>query len=278
MLEIQANPTGFALTQRQKREAEYYDQYCGQHPLQEIDFAPAISDQFRPWSPYWSLVRMARDQYRDGSQQLLELGCGMGAASMVLARVGFQVTGIDIGQTNIAIARRLAARYAMTERCRFQVMPGESLAWDDGSFDVVTGMDILHHVDVAAVLAEVRRILRPGGVAIFKEPLGDTILERLRETKLLMRIAPRDASQDDHVHITPDERKLNADEIALIRRTFRVEKERRFSVLQRFYRLLPRKHWDLVWKLQRADYEIMRRCKTYERLGDIGLFLCRKVA
>jgi 2-polyprenyl-3-methyl-5-hydroxy-6-metoxy-1,4-benzoquinol methylase len=264
------------LTDRQKREAAYYDQYSTTHELQKVEFAPATSDQLRPWSPYWSLIREVRNVYQDSSQKLLEFGCGMGATSVVLAKVGFHVTGIDISEGNCRVARKLAAQCGLEDRCEFHVMPGENLAFDDNTFDVVTGVDILHHVDVPVVLNQLRRVLKPGGVAIFKEPLGDTILERIRESKLLLKIAPRDSSQDDHVHITEDERKLTRAEIDLICDTFEVQSERRFSVLQRFYRLLPRKMWNMVWKLQRADYEIMKRCKAYERMGDIGLFVCRK--
>lgn len=264
------------LTDRQAREAAYYDQYSTNHEVQKVDFAPAVSDQLRPWSPYWSLVRHVRDEFKDSSQRLLEFGCGMGATSVVFAKVGFHVTGIDISEGNCRVARKLAKQCNMEDRCEFHVMPGENLAFDDNTFDIVTGVDILHHVDIPKVLEQLHRVLKPGGVAIFKEPLGDTILERIRECKALLKLAPRDSSLDNHVHITEDERKLNRDEINLIRDTFEVQSERRFSVLQRFYRLLPRKHWNLVWKLQRADYEIMSRCKTIEKLGDIGIFVCRK--
>ncbi|HAI10197.1 MAG TPA: hypothetical protein DCM28_00730, partial [Phycisphaerales bacterium] len=97
------------LTDRQQREAAYYDQYSTNHEVEKVDFAPATSDQLRPWSPYWSLVRIVRDQYRDRSQKLLEFGCGMGATSAVFAKVGFQVTGIDISEGNCRVARKLVS-------------------------------------------------------------------------------------------------------------------------------------------------------------------------
>ncbi|MBL4700231.1 MAG: class I SAM-dependent methyltransferase [Phycisphaeraceae bacterium] len=278
MLNVVAEKQCIDFTDRQQREAAYYDQYSTTHEVQKVDFAPATSDQLRPWSPYWSLVRLVRDEFRDSSQKLLEFGSGMGVTSTVFAKVGFNVTGIDISEGNCRVARKLVAQYGLEDRCDFQVMPGEMLEFDDNTFDVITGVDILHHVDVPVVIKELKRVLKPGGVAIFKEPLGDTILERIRELKLFMKMAPRDSSQDNHIHITEDERKLSREEIDLIYASFTVETERRFSVLQRFYRLLPKRWWNMVWKLQRADYEIMSRCKTYEKLGDIGIFVCRKTA
>ena len=276
MLDATLNQSSAGYTERQQREAQYYDQYSSNHEVQKVDFFPATSDQRRPWSPYWSLVRLVRDEFKDESQKLLEFGSGMGVTSAVFAKVGFHVTGIDISEGNCRVARKLAAENNLEDRCEFHVMPGEKLNFPDNSFDVVTGVDILHHVDVPVVLEQLHRVLKPGGLAIFKEPLGDTLLERIRESKLLMKIAPRDSSQDAHVHITEDERKLTAEEVSMIRSTFKVEKERRFSVLQRFYRLLPSRWWNMVWKLQRADYEIIKRCKTYEKMGDIGIFVCRK--
>ena len=51
-------------------------------------------------------------------------------------------------------------------------MPAESLACAGGTFDWVVGFGVLHHARPAALAAEVRRVLRPGGRALFREPLG----------------------------------------------------------------------------------------------------------
>jgi SAM-dependent methyltransferase len=51
-------------------------------------------------------------------------------------------------------------------------MNAESLSFADESFDIVVGRGILHHLDLDQSLAEIRRILKKGGVAIFAEPMG----------------------------------------------------------------------------------------------------------
>jgi SAM-dependent methyltransferase len=53
---------------------------------------------------------------------------------------------------------------------------GEQLPFADASFDRIWGNAILHHLDLAVVARELRRVLRPGGVAVFCEPWGENLL------------------------------------------------------------------------------------------------------
>ena len=52
-------------------------------------------------------------------------------------------------------------------------MQGECLAFADDSFDLVFGNAVLHHLDIATAAREIYSVLKPGGVAIFREPLGE---------------------------------------------------------------------------------------------------------
>ncbi|MBI1335481.1 MAG: methyltransferase domain-containing protein [Phycisphaera sp.] len=266
------------LSDRQSREAAYYDQYSRMHAVQAVDLEPAVSDERRPWSPYWSVVGLVREAYQGvpGGQKLLELGCGMGVASCVFAKVGYHVTGVDISDGNLEVARNLAQANGLIKSCTFARSACETLDFPDASFDVVTGIDILHHTDVPRVLREVHRVLKPGGVAIFKEPLGDSWIERVRESKFVLKLLPREESLDEHTHITQDERKLRRDEVQLIRKTFSRVKERRLSLIQRLCRISPERLWGLIGKVQWWDYQLMRCVPMLERWGDIGLFSCRK--
>jgi len=261
-----------AVSPRQQREAAYYDEYARRHAPVAIDLTPVRSDELRPWSPYWTVCRFVRDAHRSPDQRLLDFGCGMGVAAVTFASVGYRVTGIDISQGNLAVAARLADKQALSDRCEFKVMAGERLDFPDATFDVVTGIDILHHTEVAAALRELHRVLKPGGVAIFKEPLADNPLDAVRD---LVRVRRR-ASLDRDVHVTEDERKLTGREVALIRDTFDNVECRRFSVLQRLYRVDPNRFKTLYWKLQKLDHALMRRSAALHRLGDVGVFRCVK--
>ena len=99
--------------------------------------------------------------------RLLEVGCGIGVDTLRLARLGFaEVVGIDL----TAVAVRLAGRRARREglgTVRFGVGDAEELAFADGSFDVVYSFGVLHHTPrIERAVAEVRRVLAPGGLAL----------------------------------------------------------------------------------------------------------------
>jgi SAM-dependent methyltransferase len=55
-------------------------------------------------------------------------------------------------------------------------MAGECMTFADNSFDFVFGNAVLHHLDIAAAAREIYRVLKPGGVAIFREPFGENRL------------------------------------------------------------------------------------------------------
>lgn len=264
------------LTDRQQRETAYYDQYSQLNAPEAVDFAPVVNDERRPWSPHWYVCRLVRDLYKSRDQRLLDFGCGMGLSGVTFAKLGYQVEGFDISSGNIAVAKRLAEQHGLGERCYFVTMPAEKLNYPDNHFDVIVGMDILHHVDIYKVMDEVKRVLKPGGVAIFKEPIRVPMLDAVRESWLLRKLAPTETSYDKHVHITDDERKLDHRDVALLKQTFPDVTMHRFSVLLRLYRVIPERWFNLVWKLQRLDYMLMRMCPPLRRLGDVCVFRCLK--
>lgn len=102
--------------------------------------------------------------------RIAELGCGVGWLSIMLARRGFDVLGVDISPD--AIAAGEAQRDALgLERLDFQVADYENLTADDASFDAAIFFSSLHHAeDEAAAVRNAYRILKPGGMLIAFEP------------------------------------------------------------------------------------------------------------
>jgi SAM-dependent methyltransferase len=142
--------------------------------------------------------------------RVLELGCADGDLSVGrrgFAREAAHFVGIDISCIAVTRARSRAWLHGLTA-CDFQVMDAERLAFRDGSFDLVFGRGILHHLDLAPALAQISRVLRPGGVAIFYEPMGVN-----PAINLFRRRTP-------HLR-TRDERPLSMADIALAQATFR---------------------------------------------------------
>ncbi len=128
------------------------------------------------------LARLARQR------DLLDYGCyDGGMLPRYLAMGPRRVTGIDISETGIALAR---ARFGL--HGQFHVGDAHAMPFADASFDLVVGRAILHHLDWQVALREVRRVLRPGGQALFVEPLGDNPAARLLRT-----LTPRARTRDE---------------------------------------------------------------------------------
>lgn len=105
-------------------------------------------------------------------QAILDVGCGDGALTRLLAREGAQATGLEINDTQLARARAAEP----VPGARYEVGRGEALAAGDASIDAVVYMNSLHHVPEAAIptaLAEAARVLRPGGILLAIEPLPE---------------------------------------------------------------------------------------------------------
>jgi SAM-dependent methyltransferase len=123
----------------------------------------AISRLLGPF--YRGIAADAAAAAPDGAR-VLEVGCGPGHLSDRLAGHGLEVTGVDLDPAMVERARASAARRGDTGQRRptFLVGDAASLAFPDNSFDLVVSTLSLHHwADPAAGLAEIARVLRPGG-------------------------------------------------------------------------------------------------------------------
>jgi SAM-dependent methyltransferase len=108
----------------------------------------------------------------DPGTRVLDVGCGVGRWSRLLAARGAQVTGVDLSPTMIGEARRRAAEAGLADRCRFLVQ--DSAALDAGEqFELVLGVTVLQHIlDPHALRAAVQRIGRhvaPEGLIVLLE-------------------------------------------------------------------------------------------------------------
>lgn len=104
--------------------------------------------------------------------KILDLGCGMGDASLYFASRGAKVSSIDISPQMIGLVKKLAKEQGYLKNINAKVMVAENLEFPSSYFDYVFGNGILHHVERDAALKEVYRVLRPGGIATFIEPLA----------------------------------------------------------------------------------------------------------
>lgn len=129
-----------------------------------------------PW-----ILNKLRELSTPGSK-VLDVGCGGGFLSNELARQGYMVTGVDISEESLQVARN----HDVTRTVHYESADAYKLPYPDNSFDAVTAMDFLEHVDRPQdVIQEFSRILRPGGLFFFhtfnRNPVSHLVVIKLLE-------------------------------------------------------------------------------------------------
>jgi SAM-dependent methyltransferase len=101
---------------------------------------------------------------RQGVRDVLDVGCGIGRHALFLAGEGFRVLGTDLSDTAAAFVRGEAAKRGL--EVTVDIADFTSLPYPAGSVDFVLAFNVVYHADEQGVdraLAEIRRVLRPGG-------------------------------------------------------------------------------------------------------------------
>jgi SAM-dependent methyltransferase len=102
-------------------------------------------------------------QVTDRRPRILDVGCGTGANLLMLSEYG-EAEGVDISEDALAFCRERGLD-------KVRLGAGEKLPYEDGTFDLVTALDVVEHMDDdLAGLREMRRVLRPGGRVLLFVP------------------------------------------------------------------------------------------------------------
>ena len=138
-------------------------------------------------------------------QRVLDLGGAGGFMAEALAVRGATVTGIDPAAEAVEAARRHAGAAGLP--IRYDTGVGEALPYEVAVFDAVVCVDVLEHVrDLPKVLAEVERVLKPGGLFLFdtinRNPISALATITIAED--ILRLLPR-GTHDPKLFIKPVE-------------------------------------------------------------------------
>ena len=152
--------------------------------------------------------------------RILDLGCGDGECTTLVASHGGRVAALDISTDLLARARTRCELDGHGGRVAPVCASAHALPVGDNSVDVVFGMAVLHHLDLQTAAREVHRVLKPGGRGIFAEPV--------RNSKLIAAI--RDRIPYRAPDISPFERPLTFAEIDAFASRFRRCRTREFDL------------------------------------------------
>jgi SAM-dependent methyltransferase len=172
---------------RKQREQQFHDTSYAEAvraPLEK--FYHTITE--KSWREYRRLIGLD-----SADLEVLEYGCGTGSFAFELARMGARVTAIDLSPVALAQANHQARELGLNSHITCRTMDAEHLDFGDCSFDRIIGSGILHHLDLRRAYAEVARVLRPHGQAIFAEPLGHNPLINLYRKR-----TPQYRTVDEH--------------------------------------------------------------------------------
>ena len=142
------------------------------------------ADEYRRWAEWLAL---------GANSYALEVASGSGGPALFLARLtGSRVVGVDINPHGVADAVARAEKEGLAGRVRFEVLDADApLPFADRTFDAILCVDAANHfVDRRRVLADWRRILRPGGRLIFTDPVVVTGLVSSEELAGRSSIGP----------------------------------------------------------------------------------------
>jgi SAM-dependent methyltransferase len=223
-------------------EKIFHDRQAQERAVDLARRAEGLSVVDAAYLDHESWIRPAFEKLGDlPGLDVLDFGCGHGMAAVVLARKRARVTAFDLSGGYLAEARRRAN--ANNVEVEFVQADGAYLPFADASFDRIWGNAVLHHLDLRIAGAELYRVLKPGGFAVFSEPWGENRLLEWARRRL-----PYPAK-----HRTIDEQPLCRRDLAILASIFpdlSIQGHQFVSMLRRVLRqrrlIAELDHWDAM--------------------------------
>jgi 2-polyprenyl-3-methyl-5-hydroxy-6-metoxy-1,4-benzoquinol methylase len=217
---------------RRASEAKFFDEVARRKTAAQLGpIDPKVIARYRSPGRLWAKELCCKLAGNPAGLRILDVGCGEGEDSLLLASLGAKVTGIDISPAAVALAKERAQLSGLSGSTDFICSPLEQAPLPDKHFDVIWGDNVLHHV--LPVLDESLRLLarvaKPGAKMLFIEPVN--LCPPLRKIRFLIPV---------HTEVTPGERPLERHDLEIIGRHVSQLRRRHFLFLGRLLRFVLR--------------------------------------
>jgi len=156
-------------------EGAHYDKRVAKRASPEsIDIDDRYEERIAVGSYRWFLnAKLYETLKRAAPCRVLDVACGTGFYSVLLAKFGHQVVSIDVSEKSIEYAKQLAISNGCSNNIEHHVMDISKLDLGENSFDIVTGEDAIHHlIKYPNAIENMYSVLKPGGKAYFWEPFA----------------------------------------------------------------------------------------------------------
>ena len=137
-------------------------------------------------------------------ERVLDLGCGTGYTTCLVAkRLGTTVVGADLRPKMLGWAKKRAVREHVTDAVRLVAADAHRLPFRDASFDAAVVESVLVFCDVPAALAELFRVLKPGGRLGCNELtiIGEVGREKMKNFNATFGVAPAVTTEDEYARV-----------------------------------------------------------------------------
>jgi SAM-dependent methyltransferase len=255
------------VSERWAAEASFFDEMATK---ESIPMSSQVLDRYA--SPPLNTAYPLEYQYAVlgdvSGKRILEVGCGTGRSTTLLAMRGATVVGVDISPGSIAMASKRAQHHGVGDRVSFFCCPFEQLPNDMGPFDLIWIEAFLHHLpdQLPEVFQTLRRIAGPDCRVIFREPV--LLSPFVRALRKLVPLKPNG---------TPDERPLTESDFTSFMQLVDGVEIRVFWFFARFERLFqglnPQVQRGISSVLYQGDRLIPQA--VMRRLGGIAVVQCR---
>jgi SAM-dependent methyltransferase len=226
---------------------------------QELRLPDATIERYRQSAtgvpPRFPLEQMVAWSAPLTGRRVLEICGHTGEHGAILARLGAVVDTVDIAEALVRTAQRRAAINGVEGRLRPAVMSIHDLGFATDTFDVVFGEGALHHLDLAAARSEIHRVLRPGGIGVFAEPI---VLNPL--LRFLRPLVPVPVARE-----SSGERQLQQQDLDQFCQPFPSREFAYYRLFSRLERIAPGQ----LRRLASLDAWLLHQCAPLRRLSGI---------